>query len=149
MSSGYSVGDFILCIQLAQKVLHEYRQAPQEFQAANTDIASLQLVLNNVRDAINGYELSQDKQQDLQKLLSGCSDTLKELLQVLERFKSLATSSHRRWEKFRWDEDRVERIRLRVVSTVGLLTAFKVGLLRFVILSISLAYSNSLILELT
>ncbi len=145
MSFGYSMSDFILCIQLAQKVLHEYRQAPQDFQAATTDVAGLQLVLSNVRDAVNGSGLSQDKQQDLQMLLSGCSDTLKELLQVLERFKSLATSSHRRWEKMRWDKDRVERIRLRIVSTVGLLTTFKVELLRSVILSASTVSSDSTI----
>lgn len=145
MSFGYSMSDFILCIQLAHKVLHEYRQAPQDCQAATTDVAGLQLVLSNVRDAVNGSGLSQDKQQDLQMLLSGCSDTLKELLQVLERFKSLATSSHRRWEKMRWDKDRVERIRLRIVSTVGLLTTFKVELLRSVILSASTVSSDSTI----
>lgn len=132
MSFGYSAGDFIICIQLARQVLEEYQQAPQEFQAATTDVAGLQLVLNDVKDSIDGSELSPDKQQDLQGLLNGCNQTLKELLQVLEKFKSLATSSHRRWEKFRWDKDRVERMRLRIVSNVGLLTAFNFRLLRYV-----------------
>ena len=131
MSFGHSIGDFLLCIQLTRKVLKEYQHAPEEFQAASADVADLQIVLNGVKDAIKGCEMSQDKQRDLQKLLSGCEKTLKELLHVLERFKSLATSSHRQWEKLRWDQDRVERIRLRIVSAVGLLTAFKIGLLRY------------------
>ena len=133
MSLGYSIGDFLLCIQLTQRVLKEYQQAPEEFRAASIDVAGLQLVLNDVKDAVKGCEMSQDEQRDLQKLLSGCDKNLKELLEVLERFKSLATSSHPRWEKFRWDSDHVERIRLRIVSTVGLLTAFKLGLLRYAI----------------
>ena len=136
MSFGCSVSDFLLCIQLAQKVLKEYQEAPKDFQAASTDVAGLKVVLNDVKDAIKGREMSQGKQQDLQTLLSGCDKTLKELLQALEKCKSLAASNHRRLEKFRWDKDHVDRIRLRIVSTVGLLTAFKVGLLRYILSSV-------------
>ena len=90
-------------------MLEDYWQAPQELQAAATDVAGLQLAPNEIRDAISGSELNQDRQRDLKRSLTGGIENLKELLHVLERLKSLATSSHRPWEVFRWDKKRVKK----------------------------------------
>lgn len=95
MSFGYSAGDFILCIQLAHKVWAECRDAPQGFRAISGKVASLQLVLKEIREAIDTNEPSQDKKDSLKTLLEGCNDVLQKLPALLTKYKSLGTQRKR------------------------------------------------------
>lgn len=131
MSFGYSSGDFILCIQLAHRIWRECRDAPEDFRAVYTEVASLQLVLKEVQDAVHEREPSLSKQQDLKKLVEACTEVLRELENLLMKYGSLGTQSKRTWDRLRWSKDHVESIRLRVISNSSLLTSFNVGLLGY------------------
>lgn len=133
MNFGYSVGDFVICIQLAHKVWRECRDAPDEFRAVSTEVASLQLVLKEVQESVNDHEPSPSKMNDLKQLIEGCNDVLKELQSLLQKYKSLGTQSRRTWDRLRWGEEHVESIRQRVISNIGLLTSFNVSIIRCVI----------------
>ena len=133
MSFGYSAGDFILCVQLAHRVWRECRDAPEDFRAVSTEVASLQLVLKELQDAVPNRELSAAKQRDLRQLVEACTEVLQELEELLMKYKSLGTQSKRTWDRLRWSNDQVESIRLRVISNSSLLTSFNVGLLGYVI----------------
>ena len=131
MSFGYSVGDFVLCAQLSQRVWRECRDAPEDFRAVSSEVASLQLVLKEVRDLVQGQEIDLTKRQELKQLIDACTGVLHELEQLLMKYKSLGTQSKRTWDRLRWSKDHVESIRLRVVSNASLLTSFNVGLLGY------------------
>lgn len=132
MSFGYSAGDFVLCAQLAHRVWRDCRDAPEDFRVVSTEVASLQLVLKEVQDAVHDREMSLAKQQDLKQLVAACAEVLQELEQLLTKYKSLGTHSKRTWDRLRWSKDHVESIRLRVISNSSLLTSFNVGLLGYV-----------------
>ena len=131
MSFGYSSGDLILCVQLARKVWRECRDAPEDFRAVSTEVASLQLILKEVQDVVYEQELSLSKQQDLEKLVEACAEVLRELEKLLMKYKSLGTQSKRTWDRLRWSKDDVESMRLRVISSSSLLTSFNLGLLGY------------------
>ena len=131
MSFGFGVGDCICCIKLAHKVWKNCRDAPEDFRAVSTEVASLELVLKDVTDAVEDRELSHEKHNNLNKLVGGCSDVLTELQGVLDNYKSLGTQSKRTWDRMKWGSVQIEAIRLRLVSNTGLLTTFNVGLLGY------------------
>ena len=128
MSFGYGTGDLIFCIQLAHRVWRECRDAPEDYRAVSTEVASLQLVLKEVQDAVHHQELSLAKQQDLKQLVVACSEVLEELGDILKKYKSLGTQTRRTWDRLKWSKDNVESIRLRVISSNSLLTSFLLGL---------------------
>lgn len=110
------------------------RDAPEDFRVVSTEVASLQLVLKEVQDAVHDREMSLAKQQDLKQLVAvaACAGVLQELEELLTKYKSLGTHSKRTWDRLRWSKDHVESIRLRVISNSSLLTSFNVGLLGYV-----------------
>ena len=132
MSFGFSVSDFVACIQLARKVWQECRDAPKDFHAVSNEVASLQLVLLRVQETINDKELSENNKDNLNTLVKGCNETLQELQALLKKYKSLGTQSRRTWDRLRWGAEQVEGIRQRVISNTGLLTSFNVGLIGYV-----------------
>ena len=79
MSFGFSVGDFVACVQLARKVWQECRDAPKDFHAVSNEVASLQLVLLQVQETINDKELSEYNKDNLGTLVKRCNEILQEL----------------------------------------------------------------------
>lgn len=131
MSFGFGVGDCITCVKLAHKVWRNCRDAPDDFRAVSSEVASLELVLNDVKEVVGERELSQVKHSDLERLVGGCSEVLTELEVLLDKYHSLGTQSKRTWDRMKWGNEQIEGIRLRLVSNTGLLTAFNVGLLGY------------------
>lgn len=124
MSFGYGVSDFILCLRLAHRVCQQTQDAPGDIRAVSTEVASLELLLEEVRDSIKGKDLSQAKNEDLRQLLRGSERVLVDLDILLKKYHSLGTEKKRAWNRLHWREP-VEDIRLRLVSHVGLLTSFR------------------------
>lgn len=132
MSFGYSAGDFIICIRLAHKVWRGCRDAPEAFRNVFNEVASLQLVLKDMQEAVDTDEPNQIKSNDLAILLKGCNDILQELQRLLEKRDSLGTQSRRTWDRMRWIEPQIKDIRQRLQSSLGLLNAFHISITRCV-----------------
>ena len=78
MSFGFSISDFVICLQLARKVWRDCRDAADDFRAVATEVASLKLVLKEVHERIsnNEHALHGNKTSDLKKLTEGYTEVL-------------------------------------------------------------------------
>ena len=132
MNFGFSASDLIICIKLTRRVWRDCRDAPNGFRTVSTEVASLQLVLEEVQETVSDHELDQSKQNNLVTIVEGCNDVLEELREVLKRYRSLGTQSKRVWNRICWGQEQIESIRQRLISTAGLLTSFNVGLIGYV-----------------
>ena len=136
------MNDFVTCIQLARKVWQDCRDAPKDFLAVSNEVASLQLVLSQVQETIDGKELTAEKKENLGTIVQGCSKTLQELQALLKKRKSLGTQSRRTWDRLCWGKEQGDDIRQEVISNTGLLTSFKVGLIGYVSFRVPFADVN-------
>jgi len=89
MSFGFSVGDFITAIELANKVRREFVDAPSQFKAISDDVRSLSIVLQDADVAFSKRELNNDQKRDLEDIDKGCRNVLDELQQILDRIPNL------------------------------------------------------------
>ena len=144
MNFGFSASDVVFCVQLAHKVWKGCRDAPDDFRAVSTEVASLHLVLNEARETAN--DLSESKREDLRRLINGCKSVLQELEELLERYKSLGTPSKRTWDRLRWGNGRVKDIRQRLISSTASLTSFNTSLTKYVHHVLRLAAQSTKIL---
>ncbi len=144
MSFGGSASDIFFCVQLARKVWKGCREAPDDFRAVSTEVASLHLVLNEARETAN--DLSESKREDLRRLINGCKSVLQELEALLERYKSLGTQSRRPWDRLRWGNGQVKDIRQRLISSTASLTSFNTSLTKYVHYILRLAAQSTKIL---
>ncbi len=133
MTLEFSPSDFVACILFAQKVWKRCLDAPEEFRLLSTEVASLQLVLGEVQESVSGYELDERRKLELRQLISGCCEVLMELQSLYYRHKHLGSQSRRSWNRLSWGKDPVESIRQRVVAKIGLLTAFNISIVRYVL----------------
>jgi len=129
MSFGFSVSDLVHSVQLAHNLWQEAGDAPGGFRALSTKVAYLKLVFQEVQETVTGRDIEQAKQAELEQLVHGCNSVLLELQTLLHKYKGLGTQSKRTWDRLPWGNEPVERIRLRLVSHVSLLTSFRAELL--------------------
>ena len=128
MSFGLSISDVALCVGFAHKLWQQARDAPGDFQAVAAEVANLELVLKEVQDAIHDHVLGQSKQGELTQLLKGCRGVLVDLEVLLNKYHGLGAQSRRTWDRLRWGKEPIEKIRLRLISHVSLLSSFCSGL---------------------
>ncbi|KAI9740912.1 MAG: hypothetical protein M1818_004518 [Claussenomyces sp. TS43310] len=76
MNFGFSVGDFIAAIGLANKIRKEFVDAPIQFKAITDDIRSLSIILQDADVAFQNRELTSDLQRDLADIDTGCRTVL-------------------------------------------------------------------------
>lgn len=95
------------------------------------------IVLEDVAQTMSERELSEKQRSDLQSLMQGCRDVLKDLDTILDKYKDLGTSSQnlkvrsqRAWNKIRWDQDQITELRRHIVSNTAILDAFNASLTR-------------------
>ena len=141
MSFGVSASDFVLCVQLAHNLWRGCREAPSDFRAVCTEVASLHLVLNEARET--AHDLSESKAEDLKQLIDGCKSVLQELEALLQRYKSLGTQSRRTWDRLHWAREPVKDIRERLRSSTALLTSFNTSLAKYVHHALCLAAQST------
>jgi hypothetical protein len=129
MSFGFSPSDILLCIHLIQQTWHECREAPGGFKILSDDLASLEVVMRDAKQHLEGRETSDELQVSLRKLIKGCNETLNEIQALLKKCASLGTSNRKLGDRLRWNSEQVERLRLRILSNTSLMTALKVGMI--------------------
>ncbi|CZR68455.1 related to 2-5A-dependent ribonuclease [Phialocephala subalpina] len=119
MSFGFSVGDFIAAIELANKIRKEFVDAP------NANVAFL------------NRELNDDQKRDLEDIDKGCRNILDELQQILDKNSELSSESgtigkriKRVWKRLNWKPEDIDELRSRISTNIGFLNAFNGRLTR-------------------
>lgn len=132
MGFGTSISDVLLCVQLAQNVWQDCRNASSRFGAVTAEVANLEAVLTDIDASKSHPGMDVEEVFRLQKLVDGCRRALKDLQSVLRRHQSLGSANLKLRDKLEWDEDRLGNLRLRVVSSTMSLAAFNISRLRYV-----------------
>ncbi|KAL9621268.1 MAG: hypothetical protein Q9160_004289 [Pyrenula sp. 1 TL-2023] len=130
MSFGFGVNDFIQVSQLAFKLYRKCRESPRDFANLTSEVANLQVVIDDVRLTIREEQLDQERTEEILHLGQSCYDCLLELEALLRRYHSLGTRSKRTFDRIGFERDRVNEIRQRVIANTGLLNAFTSSLTR-------------------
>ena len=155
MSFGFSVGDFIAAIELANKVRRDFVDAPGQFKAISDEcvflykiwtpidgdcsnrVRSLSIVLQDADIAFQEQELNDDYKQDLEDIDQGCRNVLNDLQQILNKNSELRPETgsvgkriKRVWKRLHWKPEDIDELRSRITTNIGLPNAFNGRLTR-------------------
>lgn len=148
MSFGFSVGDFVAVLQLANDVQKQFVDAPSQFRAISEEwafciitdafaylfsnrVKSLSIVLQDIDDILPTRDFTSHQKTELGNVVKNCRSILQELDNILIEFKELDPVAkcvdgkpRRVWKRFRWDQKDVNELRSRISSNILLLTTF-------------------------
>ncbi|KAH6690811.1 hypothetical protein BKA61DRAFT_286451 [Leptodontidium sp. MPI-SDFR-AT-0119] len=137
MSFGFSLGDFITVIELANKTRKEFVDAPSQFNAISDEVRSLSIVLLDIEVVLSDRELRNEQEAELKQLANGCRNILNQLEHTLDEYSELK-SGHgsvskrvkRVWKRLKWEPEDIKQLRSRINTNIGLLNAFTSRLTR-------------------
>lgn len=135
MSFGYGIGDIIAVSQLAWKAVQNTREACGQHDELTRDVASLHSVLDRLKaEAIKPESLLQEIQdiekQELEHIVNGCTQVLKTLNGILEKYSSLSEekrSMTKLWQRVRFGNGEMQdlsKIRMQIASQSASLALF-------------------------
>ncbi|KAH8645974.1 hypothetical protein BGZ60DRAFT_535757 [Tricladium varicosporioides] len=132
MSFGFSVGDFIATIELANRIRKEFVDAPSQFKAISEEVRSLAIVLLDIEVVFCDQELSNSQKTQLKEIAASCQSVLDELEKTLNKYGELKSGParlgarvRRVWKKLKWEPEDIKELRGRIVSNVTLLNSFQ------------------------
>ncbi|KAK2800833.1 hypothetical protein FQN50_007974 [Emmonsiellopsis sp. PD_5] len=128
---GYSVGDLIAVIRLANEVRQRFIDAPEQFAAISDEVRSLSIVLQDIDIVLPKRDLAVNQKRDLNDIAKGCHNVLKQLDKWLDERAILASNagglrdrSRKALKRLSWDPVAMRDFRARIASNIGLLTIF-------------------------
>ncbi|MCJ1255062.1 hypothetical protein MMC24_002878, partial [Lignoscripta atroalba] len=131
MSFGFSVGDFLLAVEIAKRIRSRFVDAPDQFRVISYEVKNLSNVLRDVDDVLPQRDLSEQQKIELGKIIESCREVLNELEKTLDKYQELdpgtkgkVGGSRRVWRRLRWDQKDIDGFRSRITSNVLLLNTF-------------------------
>ncbi|CZR64265.1 related to ankyrin [Phialocephala subalpina] len=131
MSFGFSVGDFIKVIELANKIRKDFVEAPSQFNAISDEVRSLSIVLLDVEVVLSSRELCKEQEAELKQIANGCGNVLDQLEHILDEYdepesghRSPIKRAKRMWKRLKWEPEDIKQLRNRIGTNIGLLNAF-------------------------
>ncbi|TVY38473.1 Ankyrin repeat domain-containing protein [Lachnellula subtilissima] len=131
MSFGFSVGDFLTVIELANKIRKEFVNAPSQFKAIGNELRSLSIVLGDVDVVLAQEALDEKQKRELDNIDKSCRDVLEDMQQILDKNSEVPSTDRgvgrritRVWKRFKWDPEEITQLRSRITSNMTLLNAF-------------------------
>lgn len=110
MSFGFSLGDFVLLTQLAQKTIHNAQKACGAHDELVREVKSLHIVLRRVKaevsnpsSILNGTE--DNRRVEVGSLARHCRDVLRVLCGILEKYNALSVQERsvtKLWKQIRF-----------------------------------------------
>ncbi|KFY72189.1 hypothetical protein V499_07656 [Pseudogymnoascus sp. VKM F-103] len=132
MSFGFSVGDIIAAVELANRIRKEFVNAPSQFKAISDEARSLSIVLQDVEDRLSGPDLDEKQAKELREITNSCCDVLSELKRTLDKYSELKSGyagagsrAKRIWNRLKWEPDDIKELRSRIIVNVTLWNAFQ------------------------
>ncbi len=129
---GFSIADFVSLSRLAWNVYKGCRDAPESFQAVSNEVINLHIILKEVDELVSTSNLDPDKATDLRNIAGNCRTVLNDLQALLSKYRSLGTASRRTWDRLRFGQEDVQKIRSRLISVTSILSAFNSSLTKYV-----------------
>ena len=131
MSFGYGIGDFLAVSKLAWDVYTAYKDAPGDFRNISDEIKSLHIIINRDKKKLQDKILNSDEQTELQEILQGCTNVLRDLDKLHIKYMSLesgrGSSSQAigriKWS-LKWSQEDITELRARLTSNTMLLNTF-------------------------
>lgn len=132
MSFGYSVGDLIAVVQLANKVRRRFVDSPAQFCAISDEVKCLSNLLRDIDDIVPGRSFTHKQAVDLKDNLHACKSLLNDLDIIVDKYQILDEStattlnarSRRIWKRLKWEPADIKELRARLASNISLLNAF-------------------------
>ena len=154
MSFGFSVGDLITVLNLANKIRKRFVDSPNQFGAISNEyvkfnrrlpsinnlinrVKGLSNILRDLEDALPQRNLTDSQKANLADIEQACENVLRDLDKVIDTYCTLDTNpisvghkSRKLWKRLRWEPDDMKDLRLRIVSNITALNAFDGSLIR-------------------
>ncbi|KAJ5906798.1 uncharacterized protein N7473_003714 [Penicillium subrubescens] len=131
MSFGFSVGDFLAVINLANKIRKDFAGAPDHFKAISDEVRNLSFVVQDVEIDVSSKELDIKQQTELQGIAKSCRTVLSELENMIDTYRDLdgtgdtkRSIARRTWRRLKWEPSEIQELRQRIISNIALLDAF-------------------------
>ena len=132
MSFGYSVGDLIAVVQLANEVRRRFVDSPAQFRAISDEVKCLSNLLRDLDDIVPGRSFTQKQAVDLKDTLHACKNLLNDLDITVDKYQildensptTLNARSRRIWKRLKWEPADIKELRARLASNISLLNAF-------------------------
>ncbi|KAL2004633.1 hypothetical protein VTN00DRAFT_3369 [Thermoascus crustaceus] len=131
MSFGFSVGDFVTVIELANKIRKEFVEAPAQFKDISDEVRNLSFVVQDVEIDLSSKELGSQQKIELQEIAENCRNVLTDIEKTIDRYSELKSNHDMRrnrvtraWKRLKWEPDDIHNLRIRIGSNIGLLNAF-------------------------
>jgi len=139
-----SVGDFLGLATLAWTVYNGYKDAPGDFKDLSDEIKSLHNIVNSgiLKAKFRDPNLTSEDRESLQETLQGCENVLKDLDNLLTKYKRLESpqgSSLRALDRVRWGQEDIVKLRARLTSNTTLLNTC---ITRYLQLPVLLGFSH-------
>lgn len=137
MSFGFSIGDFITAIGLANKIRKEFVDAPSQFKDISDEVRSLSIILQDVEVVLSEQELNTQEKTEMKEIADGCRNVLDKLEKTLDKYGELKSSPEsvgkkvkRVWKRLKWEPEDIRELRSRIVANITLLNTFQERLAR-------------------
>ncbi|KAH8656957.1 hypothetical protein BGZ60DRAFT_343303, partial [Tricladium varicosporioides] len=119
MSFGYSVGDIIATSTLCWTVYRACREATGNYKDVTTELESLHINLKNLEDEIKNPKSLLNRrgeimQSEFNHILENVQKSLKELEQMVVKYRSLATMERKTWDRMRFGLKDLNTIRQKL-----------------------------------
>ena len=139
MSFGFGVGDFLAVGKLVLDVYRAYADAPEQFHDFSQEILSLHIVIQQVEDQLDipgsggVASLGAKAKNDVEILCGGLQAIMKELGDLLKKYQSLSENHSISFDRLRWGQEDLVRLRDKLRSNLALLTTFNSSLAKYAI----------------
>ncbi|KAI9155084.1 Ankyrin-1 [Paramyrothecium foliicola] len=127
MSFGFSVGDVLAVVALANKIRKDFSGAPEQFKHIAQDVRSLAIVIQDAN--VNVDQMSEDQVANFQEILSSCQALLQKLEKTVDKWTVLdepkkGKIARRLRKRLKWDPAEIADLRSQLIAKTTLLSAY-------------------------
>ncbi len=132
MSCPLGVGDIIQLTSIAWKLYKAYKNSSTDFAQLSMDILCLHAVLGEVHDFMSDNPtMDTSRHHRLTLLCAVCEAILVDMEALHTRYDNLGTHAQRTWDRMRFGLKDLADLRGRLVSSVSMLTAWHVTVVKY------------------
>ena len=128
MSFGFSPSDVLALVNLTSKAYRGWKHACGEYADITGSLDSLLIILERIeaeaRKLDSVLTRTADDRQDLEDVLSNCEPTVRELHAIIDKYKSLASSRERNWDRLRFGVKNLSDLRAKLTQHIAAITAY-------------------------
>jgi hypothetical protein len=128
MSFGFSIGDIILLTQLTTRAYNGWKTACGNYAGITCDLAVLQTLLLQIHAEVEApnslFAQYPDDIRGWETISRSCLLVVKELENVVKKYKSLSTSRRKNWDRIRMGNTNLEGLSVQLTKRLASLAAF-------------------------